>query len=377
MAQACRQGVAPQLFRSLVAKAAVHPVPRGAIQCIWLGATRQREAAGRLERELPTVLRHLRASGVSPILLKGAHLAPLVYPEPALRPMDDFDLLVHRADLATAEQALLAEGYQTGRTESIDDACAREHSLPTLFKPERVPIELHWTISTPADHFGVAVDLDGIWQRAQPVTVYGEPASVLAPEDALLHICVHAAIHHLFDQGIRPLLDLAALLDRHGSTIDWAVVVDRAHAWDVSRAVYLLLDLASHDVGAVVPGHVLAALQPTGVPSEVRQAARAQLLELPFLGDVSTRAVAQAWARPRFVWESVFTANTTLAREYGPRPQPVQLANYYLRRVGDLARRYGRAAWRLARQDRGQLAATTERIQREVVLRAWLEQGRS
>src|SRR5437016_248762 len=69
LAQAFRQGVAPQLYRRLVAEAKVRPVPRGALQAIWLGMARQRDDAARRQSELPTVLRSLRGAGITPILL--------------------------------------------------------------------------------------------------------------------------------------------------------------------------------------------------------------------------------------------------------------------------------------------------------------------
>src|SRR5262249_14020338 len=86
LAPACRRGVPPQLFRRLQDEARVQPVPRGALQCIWLGAVRQRDDAARRQRELPAVLRCLHAEGITPMLLKGAHLANLIYPDPSLRP---------------------------------------------------------------------------------------------------------------------------------------------------------------------------------------------------------------------------------------------------------------------------------------------------
>jgi hypothetical protein len=375
LAQASRHGVAPQLFRRLLTEARVRPVPRDVVQCIWLAASQQKQETARLPVELPAVLRCLRGAGVTPILLKGAHLATTVYPEPELRPMGDFDLLVRPAELAAAEQALLAAGYSSPRTESIADACARDHSLPTLLKPGTYPIELHWTLATPSDH--VPIELESLWIRAQRVTVFDEPAYVLAPEDALLHICLHAAVHHLFDQGLRPLLDTTALLARYGATLDWAAVESRARAWEIERAVYLLLALARREADATVPDDVLARLQPGGAPATVLDAARAQLLELPFLGDVSTRSLAVASSGPRRLWEYVFSTRTALARESGARQDPLRLARYYAMRVQDLVGRYGRVAWRLVREDRRQLAAATGRIRREKLLRGWLGRVRT
>src|SRR3954471_6611843 len=161
LAQAYRQGVAPQLYRRLVAETKVRAVPRAALQAIWLCMARQRDDAARRQSELPTILRTLRDAGITPILLKGAHFATTVYPEPLLRPMDDFDILVRQVELAAAEQALRGAGYESSRTESIPEVCAVEHSLPTLLQRGTCPIELHWTIARPSAR--IPVDLDGLW----------------------------------------------------------------------------------------------------------------------------------------------------------------------------------------------------------------------
>jgi len=336
---------------------------------------RQRDDAARRQSELPTILRTLRDAGITPILLKGAHFATTVYPEPLLRPMDDFDILVRQVELAAAEQALRGAGYESSRTESIPEVCAVEHSLPTLLQRGTCPIELHWTIARPSAR--IPVDLDGLWNRAHPIAVAAEPAYVLAPEDALLHICLHAAVLHLFDQGLRPLLDIAALLDRYGTTMDWAAVESRARAWKVERAVYLLLDLTRREAGAEVPDSVLGHLQPAGVPAAVIDAARAQLFEMPFLGDVHTRSLALAWTQPGLLWKSVFSSRTSLARAHGPSENVLVAGRYYLLRLKDLLRRYGGSAWQLARQDRRRLGAASGRVQREIVLRGWLERTRT
>src|SRR4051812_37589609 len=76
---AYRVGVAPQLHRRLLAEAATHPVPRNVLQCLWLCVARQREDTRRFERELAAVLRALNGAGITPLLLKGAHLDAVVY----------------------------------------------------------------------------------------------------------------------------------------------------------------------------------------------------------------------------------------------------------------------------------------------------------
>jgi len=63
-------------------------------------------------RELSRVLAALAATGVEPLLMKGAALAYQLYPSPALRARQDADLLIREADLAATDRALAAGGYR-------------------------------------------------------------------------------------------------------------------------------------------------------------------------------------------------------------------------------------------------------------------------
>jgi hypothetical protein len=375
IAQASRHGVTPLLFRRVLAESKSRPIPRAVVQCIWLDVARQKANTARFERELPTVLQCLQTVGITPILLKGAHLATMVYPEPLFRPMGDFDLLVHAGELAAGEQALCAIGYRSPRVESIADIAANERQLPAMWQTGKYLIELHCTLAEAAAR--IQIDLDGLWSRSQPVTVYGESARVLAPEDALLHICLHGAVLHLFENGIRPLLDVAAILERHGTTLDWSVVGSRARDWGVERAVYLLLELARRDAGVPIAEEILVRLDPNGVPATVIDAAHAQMFEhsTDYFDDVRTRPIVNAWTRPRYFWNYVFGSRADLIRQYRLPEDAQHMWWYRIRRVKDLAARYGGAAWQGVRHDRGLLATAMEKVRRESMLRGWLERA--
>jgi hypothetical protein len=371
LAQAYHHGVAAQLFQTLLVEAESYPIPPSVARCALLGLTHERAGAARRQQELVAVLARLRQAGITPILLKGAHLGTSVYPEPLLRPMEDFDILVCPAELGAAEQALCEAGYTTRRTEPIAEVCARKHHVPPLVQEGKRPVELHWTLAPQG--YGIRVDLDGLWSRAQAVTIADEPARVLAPEDALLHVCLHGTLLHLFEHGLRPLLDVVALINRHGATMDWSAVASRAHAWGVERAVYLLLYVARWDTDAGVPDEVLARLQPGGVPGVVVDAARARLFEPGgvFQGMVSTRSLAMARHRPGLVWGGVLHSGTVLERRFGLPEDALHLPLAYALWAKDLVQRWAGIGWQLARGDRS-LRAAAGRIQADTLLQGWL-----
>jgi hypothetical protein len=99
------------------------------------------------------------------------------------------------------------------------------------------------------------VPADELLGRARPArTGGGAPALVLAPEDELVVLALHALHHHLRRAGW--VLDLLLLLDTHPA-LDWVAVRDRAARWRCRRALAHAL-LVLHDLGAEVPVQVLA-----------------------------------------------------------------------------------------------------------------------
>lgn len=295
VAEAVKQAAAPHLLDRLRALAATGAVPAAALQIAWVAAARQKQQTAGFQTDLGRALEALAARGIVPVLLKGAHLASSIYPSPAHRPMGDLDLLVRFDELEAAEAALLAIGYATDRTDTITDFCRRSHQIPTLKADGHLPIELHWTIAIPAD--GVTVDTDGLRGRVQLATIDGRTAGVLAPEDLLLHICLHGGRSHLFgEKGFWPLLDIRAILWRHGEGFDWDAFAARAVAWNVAAATFVLLELAAAHAHVAVPAAVRAQLRPAGATPDVLEAAWRQLLEPPGQRyELSPEHVARHW----------------------------------------------------------------------------------
>jgi len=65
------------------------------------------------EASLFTLLGEFETVELPVILLKGSYLARHVYRDPALRPMDDVDILIHEEDLEQARSVLSNIGYRS------------------------------------------------------------------------------------------------------------------------------------------------------------------------------------------------------------------------------------------------------------------------
>lgn len=208
-------------------------------------AAGMRLRAARAGQVLSEVAEALAARGVVPAALKGPVLAERIYPEPALRPSSDLDLLVSRGQLAAAVDALLAIGFR--RADPLQDAYQlRRHHHVHLAREPGPAVELHFRA---ASAFDAAFPTEELLARARPHRTSGGAALlVLAPEDELLTLAVHAAGHRF--ERLAWLLDLSLLLRR--SALDWEAVDRRASAYRCQRALaYALEPLRA--MGAPVP----------------------------------------------------------------------------------------------------------------------------
>src|SRR4051812_48589863 len=136
---------------------------------------------------LGVILRALAARGIPTIVLKGGYLAANAYGHIALRPMRDVDIMVRTPDLRAALECLISTGYACDDIDQALAGCATAAHVEPRTKPNGPAVELHGNIEGPDSPF--AVDLDGLWSRAQPVRIAGVDALTLGREDFLLHLC--------------------------------------------------------------------------------------------------------------------------------------------------------------------------------------------
>src|SRR6187401_662233 len=131
-------------------------------------------------------LESLAAAGIRTMLLKGAVLASPLYNEPGLRPIGDVDVLVEPDRAREATRILEESGWLAWRRHSDRDLLLA-HGLD-LRKPPHGALDLHWYLLT--ECCWESADR-GVWQRAKPMTSVTSTTVVPAPEDLLVHACVH------------------------------------------------------------------------------------------------------------------------------------------------------------------------------------------
>jgi hypothetical protein len=318
---------------------------------------------------LARVLQGLAEAGVPTLVIKGAALGAY-YPDAALRPFGDLDLMVSRVKLKQAEEALNRLGYQCSRPK----AWWSDHflHLPPMVGEKGLPvIELHWQLHH-EDTVG-RLPAEDLWMRAVPWSVAGRPALRLDAVDTALHLCYHAVVQHRARLGLRALYDLLQVTEAWGQE-EWAALVRRATAYGLARPVYLMSALAEQTLGLVVPAVVMAALQPTDSAAIPEGLAGALLnLDASPAGRVPI-AVVQADAQStlvarlrHFLWH-LFLPRAGMAVVYNIPADSPRIWLTYLWRPVHLLRRYGRSAWGVLRGKQESYQAW----QKEIWLESWL-----
>jgi len=224
-----------------------------------------------ISRELVRILQVLDAAQVPVIVLKGAALAASLYPDPALRPMGDLDLLVPIDGLPSAISAINLLGYRPEGPE-LWPGLSKWVACETNFDGGRmVPmhVELHWSlVGGQASRY--RPEMAWFWGQARPwvnSTVRGASgnrsvALCLAPGAHLLYLAAHLALKHAGEQErLVWYYDLYRLATAPGEAVDWPAILDKARGFRWSAALRAALLGCVERFGWALPDGVIERLE--------------------------------------------------------------------------------------------------------------------
>jgi hypothetical protein len=268
----------------------------------------------------------LTGAGIPFIVLKGAALAAVAYPDPLLRHADDIDVLLHEHDLDAAASLFTARGWRLRDCPALPSPL----HLPPFVHASGVPLELHRRLLIPY----YRLPYDALWARSVRAEVAGATVQVLSPADNLIHVVAHAMMGPPI---LRWVGDAWFILQRFPH-IDWTVFTSTVGAARLHLPLLVACDYLSGRMGLPVPVDVLA---------ELRAGARRT-------GYVGRRAAqpmphgspAAIWALPEPWWRRT----ARLCRR--AFPSPVRFALEHDVRPWALPAHY---AYRLMRYARGSL----------------------
>lgn len=198
-------------------------------------------------------------AGIQSITHKGMALIHLVYPDLALRPMADIDLLIRFTDLPAVRLALQTAGFRTpGEAQESEEAF---RSFLHFVRDSAI-IDLHWEIAHYTRFEGsVRVDHPGLWRRAHPLAVGPARGLTLSPEDMLLHLVLHLTLGSEFGRLIW-FTDIDALLRHHAGALDWEKLLEEASRWRIRGVLAYTLMIVHESLGSPLPRQILPQLLP-------------------------------------------------------------------------------------------------------------------
>jgi hypothetical protein len=345
--------LAPLLYKRLISSPFSNHVPEETLRdlrgCYLLSLSR-----GILRMHmLSHVLCTFENEGIPVIPLKGAHLAEIIYGDPALRPMSDLDLLFRKPDLPQVVDTLTTMGYHPSKAFWIEYQCSVSHELPAFIQNGSPPIEVHWTIILPALNF--KVDQDGLWNRSSFHPMLGLKTRLLSPEDLLLHLCMHAATQHLLRSGLRMTYDVAASLAYYQKEIDWDAFAIRAEQWNAGRATYLMLFLAKELFDAPMAVGFLEKLAPLDFDPRIMKVAKNLIfIDRKNFSSFSPQLAAMTkakgtFARIRFIVNRLLPGPAEMASLYPVLPDSPKIILYYPVRMKDVLRKHLHSGLKLIR----------------------------
>ena len=316
----------------------------------------------------------VKESAPAPVLLlKGIYLAKFVYPNIGLRGMQDVDILVRREDAERVAANLERMGYTVDPDEREWYWNHHYHwhfEPPTLKHPR---IEMHWHVKQPGHP--LQFPLDWIWDESRPAQLAGQEIRVMSAEIALLYLAWHS-LHHQWQIGIKPLIDVTALVKRE--SLDWSFVAERAHELGIAKQLALMMQIVADWFDAPFPQAAAELLRPTPFSPELVQTAKQHLLFSVPDEQAQELSVefAGLWQNGRINWRilgrSLLLPRHQIGPMYDVAPESWRVFLCYPRHAARLVRQHWRTTWRLLRGDAA-LKGEVEFTEQFLATSSWLQ----
>ena len=214
-----------------------------------------------LYHKFSKIIHNLNNAGVKIILIKGIHLAKLVYKDIGARPMSDIDILARKKDLKKIHSALTELDYQLEH----DYKFYQKHHYHISYyhsKNDEI-VEIHWTLEEPTSPFNI--NLSDIWANVQSDTIDKNKVYLLSPEHLLCYLCIHAAYNHNFNYGLLSMYDISKIIQHYGDNLSWNRLKKTAFKWGYEEPIYFSLLFVEKILKTCIPGNVLSFLAPDNV----------------------------------------------------------------------------------------------------------------
>lgn len=271
----------------------------------------------KLQADLQAILGLFAQHQLAVMPLKGSILATRFYPDAALRPMADLDILLQPADFETAAALLAQLGYEQTTVHWKHTAFIKPHNQTVVSNtgehPDNPrPVEVH--LACRETFGGPTITLtELLWHPAQSETLLGHPAQIPTLPALWLHLLAHATYHLWQGRGrLIQLVDLTYLPAPDAATLN------RVDA----RFIYPALALLARYFPNRLDPSLLAAQQQRVSPRFQRWVAELNLVNTSYLN----RAASGPYFRRALQFADGNASDIFQAVRFSFLPTPAEMA---------------------------------------------------
>lgn len=349
LADAAGRNALTVLLFDAIEKLERNDVPRGvrdSLQNLYRSSVLSQ---GMMYRELDCVADKFAEQSIPLVILKGAALAKLYYAVPAERPFGDLDLLVHAEDAPRVRENLLARGMKEfgGVARGLNQTYYGEASFNSA-DGRGAQIDVHWELVSPA-YYRRRMEMDWFWRNTEPCELGGHTLQALNPTAQLVHLAIHAGLHHQDRLRLIWLYDLALGVSKHGTEIDWRGADAFASRSGLARPMRAMFERMHESWGVVLPREAQQLFQPPRwdiAERTVYALTTTRFTEARTLSDALNMPGARR--KFEFVRKYLFPDSSYMRRRYQIKNDAL-LPLYYVRRLAESAFKFTRSLWAAAR----------------------------
>lgn len=224
-AQAELHGMAPLLWHHI--EKSEYAIPKNTEQTLKALYLRSRTKNQIYERVMMEVISLFKGAGMRPLLIKGLALAYQYYPDPALRPASDIDLLLKKEDFLPATRLMEDAKFDIQVPKTPSDLM-KSITATTHREGIQAYIELHHYDPEVKYEKGNNPDSEfaGLDSRPQAVKVKEGIIYTSGMMKTLLYLIRHFNKHLFIGNSSKPaqfrwIADIISLVECHAEELDW------------------------------------------------------------------------------------------------------------------------------------------------------------
>lgn len=231
--------------------------PESVISQLRMAYLESRARSLNLERQLGEILDAFQEECIRALVLRGPALGWSVYPDPALRPCGDLDLLVLPEQVVKARASLERLDYKclSKRFEATREFFREEEFVHHRNTRNNLLVDLHWVNWELHPFFASLPDggAKDLFDRCCKVRSSSLVFETLNPVDALIQAAVHLAMIHSQEIRLIWIYDIALLARQLHVPDDWKVLQERSVTWRARLALENSLKMAQVLAGLELP----------------------------------------------------------------------------------------------------------------------------